>query len=111
MAKKLDGEMPDWSEAACRDADIEIFDWDDTTQKTPSWEASRYCVRCELTSECLDWALKNEKFGVWGNTTPYQRRLILKEVIHIRCIGCGSFDILEDPGHEICLACGLSWLV
>jgi WhiB family redox-sensing transcriptional regulator len=35
---------------------------------------------CPLLSQCLEFALvNNERFGVWGGTTPEERRGIRKE--------------------------------
>jgi WhiB family redox-sensing transcriptional regulator len=36
--------------------------------------AKKICVTCPVEAECLEWALINdERFGVWGNTSPRQR--------------------------------------
>lgn len=35
---------------------------------------------CPLLAQCLEFALiNNERFGVWGGTTPEERRTIRKE--------------------------------
>lgn len=31
------------------------------------------CDVCPITEECLDWALRNENYGIWGGTTARQR--------------------------------------
>lgn len=39
--------------------------------------AKRYCEECpqETVAACLEYALANDEWwGVWGNTTPRQRR-------------------------------------
>ncbi|UQX13555.1 WhiB family transcriptional regulator [Candidatus Mycobacterium methanotrophicum] len=37
--------------------------------------AKRVCMRCEVRSECLDYALAHdERFGVWGGLSERARR-------------------------------------
>lgn len=39
----------------------------------------RICVKCEVSDECLQFALENEiRFGVWGGLTDFQRKQISK---------------------------------
>lgn len=41
-------------------------------------EAKAFCKVCTVSSECLEYALKNEEaFGIWGGTTPKERSKIL----------------------------------
>lgn len=35
--------------------------------------ARAVCRRCPLATACLDYALDNEEYGVWGGTTPAER--------------------------------------
>lgn len=38
-------------------------------------EAKRICGRCEVQTECLEYALKNnEVYGIWGGMSPHERR-------------------------------------
>lgn len=39
--------------------------------------AKRICDRCQHLTECAEWAIYNERFGIWGGLTSGQR-------IHIR---------------------------
>jgi WhiB family redox-sensing transcriptional regulator len=40
--------------------------------------AKRVCASCEVSAQCLEYALANtERFGIWGGTTERQRRVIL----------------------------------
>lgn len=42
-------------------------------------EAKRVCQGCEVTAECLKYALKNdERFGVWGGLSERERRQLKK---------------------------------
>lgn len=40
--------------------------------------ANKYCSRCSVSSECLEWALENQPFGVAGGKTEEERRVILR---------------------------------
>ncbi|PSL04256.1 WhiB family redox-sensing transcriptional regulator [Haloactinopolyspora alba] len=69
-----------WAEdAACRDLDPELFF--PVGPAGPGTEQERraleVCGRCPVRRACLDWALRvGEADGVWGGTTPDERRLI-----------------------------------
>jgi len=34
------------------------------------------CSNCNIFIECKEYAIKHEKYGFWGGTTPYERRTI-----------------------------------
>ena len=38
--------------------------------------AKRICARCPVREECLEWALKNEDYGVWGGLSARERKLL-----------------------------------
>jgi WhiB family redox-sensing transcriptional regulator len=45
-----------------------------------SREAKKTCLSCEVREECLEYALANdERFGVWGGMSEYQRRKVRKQ--------------------------------
>lgn len=42
-------------------------------------EAKKICASCEVTTECLTYAIQNyEQEGVWGGTSPRERTHIRK---------------------------------
>lgn len=60
--------------AACRGMDPEVFH---PSKGRPLSAAKAVCVRCPVVITCREWALaNNEKIGVWGATTPKERREI-----------------------------------
>jgi WhiB family transcriptional regulator, redox-sensing transcriptional regulator len=63
-------------DAACREPRIDpdlFFPLGDLDAEVAS--AKAICERCPVTSECLGWALRTgEPDGVWGGTTPVERR-------------------------------------
>lgn len=68
---------PDWMEqAVCAQTDPETW----FAEKGGSnREAKEMCARCDVTAKCLAYALENdERFGVWGNTTPTERKKLRK---------------------------------
>lgn len=37
-----------------------------------------YCKQCPVISECLEWALANEHFGIWGGMSADERDVLTK---------------------------------
>ncbi len=69
----LIGNMPEWQERAlCAQTDPEAF----FPEKGGSTrEAKRICTRCEVRTDCLEYALGNEeRFGIWGGLSERERR-------------------------------------
>jgi WhiB family transcriptional regulator, redox-sensing transcriptional regulator len=71
-----------WREdVACLDADPELFFPIGTQGGSLRQieEAKRICRRCPVRRQCLAWALDTGVTdGVWGGTTPDERRVIRK---------------------------------
>lgn len=62
--------------AACTPDDGDKF-FSDGKKSAP--DALALCHDCSVRAECLDFALANdERFGVWGGTTPEQRRRLMR---------------------------------
>ena len=62
--------------AACRGLDTGTF-----YPATPEQEAEALaiCATCPVREQCLEQALRDrEQYGVWGGTTPEQRRRIAR---------------------------------
>ncbi len=76
-----------------------------------AWPKENLCARCPVRVECLDYAMETDQFGVWGGTSEAERRSLKRPRKRTRCIGCQSDEILEEFDSEVCLACGLSWLI
>lgn len=68
--------MPDLSEGSCRGLDPELF-FPGRGESTT--EARAVCQTCPCLDACLEWAIANESFGVWGGTTERERRRIRKQ--------------------------------
>jgi hypothetical protein len=69
------------------------------------------CDHCPVKEQCLDWALeKRISHGVWGGTTPKQRRRLLVRKTRVHCPGCRSTLVRAEARSEVCISCGLTWL-
>jgi WhiB family redox-sensing transcriptional regulator len=76
-------------ERACRGVSTEIF-----YQEGRSASALAVCGECPIRRACLDWALETEqKFGVWGGTTPKQRRRMGLVATHRKIKGREMADV------------------
>lgn len=59
------------AQAECLNVGPEIF----FPTSSNSEEALKYCNRCVVKAECLDYALENNDFfGIWGGMDIDQRR-------------------------------------
>lgn len=74
--------IDDWREnAACRDADPELFfpvsDMGPGARQVA--EAKAVCARCPVRAQCLDYALDAAlDHGVFGGTTERERRELVR---------------------------------
>lgn len=68
---------PEWTrQALCAQVDPKPFHLEKgDSPRTAKW----VCGRCEVRAECLEYALqRREPYGVWGGTTPHERRKLLR---------------------------------
>lgn len=86
-------EVPDWSAAACRDHDPELFFPISGNQDGP---AKKVCDRCDLRQSCLDYAIDaGEKFGIWGGESPEERMAEVRRRNKAARDGAGRFQAVE----------------
>jgi WhiB family redox-sensing transcriptional regulator len=67
----------DWSMAACRDRDTELFFpvGEGEPARRQVAEAKAVCAECPISDGCLRWALESGTTdGVWGGHTGQERR-------------------------------------
>lgn len=104
--------LPRWDLRACKNMDPEIFyEDDDRNADVPNVQAEWACRTCEIQPQCLAWAMEHERHGVWGGLTQRQREKLKRGVERVSCPGCFGTNILEEPGTETCIGCGLSWKI
>ncbi|WP_026412743.1 WhiB family transcriptional regulator [Actinomadura oligospora] len=70
-----------WSDhAICRGADPDLFfpiGYAAPVLREQERQAKAICANCPVVADCLRWALRvGEPDGVWGGTTPEERRLL-----------------------------------
>jgi len=61
----------------CREVDNELF-FPESGMSIQAQTASSICGSCIHKSECAEWGIYNEGFGVWGGLTEKDRRWIRK---------------------------------
>ena len=112
-----------------RDVDIEYFAADDVAWQTNApcasadfdfipdvetdegvIEAQQWCRTCDVRTKCLAWAMLHGAEGYWGGTTTYQRAQLRRVRTRAKCPLCLSTDLVYADPHELCLACGISWI-
>lgn len=71
---------PAWmAEAACAQADPEAW-WPGKGESDAVRYAKRVCGRCDVTAQCLEWAISTgETVGIYGGLTPKERRRVVRE--------------------------------
>lgn len=70
---------PAWTDLAlCAQSDPEAW-FPETGDGRSARQAVRICRQCPVIAECLEHALeRRERYGVWGGTTPNERRALLR---------------------------------
>lgn len=94
--------------AACRDTDPERFfptAQDYGAVRSQVQAARAVCQSCPVLRDCRAWAVETgEAYGVWGGTTPTERREIRRQ----RAAGDPDPVIDQEPA---CRACSLLFAV
>jgi WhiB family transcriptional regulator, redox-sensing transcriptional regulator len=79
---------PDWrADAACRDADPELFfpDGDTRSARAQVKTAKLICRGCPVSATCLNWALDSgQEAGIWGGLTEGERHRLHRRGHHSR---------------------------
>ena len=108
----------DWKERAkCRGEDVNIFfgvDIDASEEERRAWSpepAKVICKGCPVKGMCLEYALENERYGVWGGLDARARNeMAAKRGLRIAGRSpCGTpagyaWHLRNEPGY-ICQDC------
>lgn len=104
-------DRPAWfADAECAGLGPDLFFTDASGQASD--EAIAVCAVCPVRERCLEWALaNNDTEGVWGGTTPAQRRRIRRrrsgsaavetrraEARRLHELGLNQFEIADRLG-------------
>jgi hypothetical protein len=68
--------MFDTTWAECRNADPSIFMPEGSDHVRITREAKAVCSSCVLVETCLNYAIKNDEWGIWGGTTMKERNYL-----------------------------------
>ena len=67
--------------ANCEGTDPEaFFTQDRSSTYTEVLALKRICGNCNAVKECLDYALRHQVMGYWGNTNEIQRKIMRKKL-------------------------------
>lgn len=70
-----------FKQAACIGTDLDFFFPDnEVLTKDQRLILERVCNGCPIKDICLEWALCNERYGLWANTTAEQRGRLRKKL-------------------------------
>lgn len=58
----------------CAEVDSELFFPEREPGKATFQQAKSICSKCIHKTECLEWAITNFEWGIWGGTTEKQRQ-------------------------------------
>lgn len=91
--------------AACRGANPAMF-FPEKGNVVAARQARDICATCPVIDPCLEQALLDrEAEGIWGNTTPKERRVLRRlvpgGVVRRYCIECQR-EFLGKPQEKIC---------
>ena len=70
---------PSWRDhAKCTGEPTQLFFPEPDNRQHDYDKARGICMECPVRKECLDYAFTGEhgRYGMWGGTTPKQRRII-----------------------------------
>lgn len=105
--------MIDWKSGRCAGSKDPAFLLDDDEPIAP--HVLVMCATCPINPACLAFALANEtrngEAGVWGGTTPTQRRKMKVVKNRQACPVCDDDAVVVKGRGEICISCGASWLI
>lgn len=94
--------------APCATADFDFIP--DTETDDGVNEAQQWCRTCPVRTQCLAWAMLHRAEGYWGGTSTYQRDQLRRVRTRAKCPLCLATSLVYDNPHELCLACGVSWI-
>ena len=70
---------PDFTDALCREIGVELFFPENSSFPQEERFVRTLCNKCPVVVECREWAINHEEHGIWGGTTPNERRFIRRQ--------------------------------
>lgn len=76
--------VPKFENPLCAEVDTELF-FPKIGANHQAFDAKKICKKCPHITECFEWALHNERFGVWGGASERDRRKLRAKLnIHLQ---------------------------
>jgi WhiB family redox-sensing transcriptional regulator len=72
-------ELPNLSQGLCREVGVEFFFPEPGEAESTYRMARAICSGCTVKEQCREWGINHEYHGMWGGTTPMERRAIRKK--------------------------------
>lgn len=71
---------PDWTDAACREYEPELWFPEAGPGKSNDWRTPKQiCSGCGIRDACLEYAITNDiRFGVWGGVAERARTELIR---------------------------------
>jgi hypothetical protein len=105
----VSAEGTEWMACApCATADFDFVPDVETDEGLAA--AQEWCKTCDVRTRCLAWAMLNRAEGYWGSTNTYQRDQLRRVRTRAKCPLCLGTVLVYSDLHELCLACGISWI-
>jgi hypothetical protein len=98
------------ADGACNGQPLNTFIPDGIETKAGLNAARAWCDPCPVRATCLAWAMLKRCDGYWGGTNTYQRHQAMRVRTRAKCFLCKSESLVAADQHELCLACGMSWV-
>ena len=106
----INAESVAWqNNAPCATADFDFIP-DTETDAQAAFAEEQWCRSCPVRTQCLSWAMLHSAEGYWAGTTTYQRAQLRRVRTRAKCPLCLSTELVYVDLHELCLACGISWI-
>lgn len=72
--------FPDLTRGLCREVGVELFFPEEKGSGSETYVMARkICANCVVRNECLEWAIRHEDHGMWGGTSPTERRKLRRQ--------------------------------
>ncbi len=78
--------VADWrAQAACSGFHNALFFPVGDTEQEKTQQAKAICVTCQVSEECLEYALEtNQRAGIWGGTSESERKSLRRKWLAAR---------------------------
>jgi hypothetical protein len=64
----------DYEDPRCKGIDTDIYYPPEEEQPRELKTIREICGNCTHKTECAEWGIRNERFGIWGGLTQAQRK-------------------------------------